>query len=217
MLANEASPGQDPAAALLAARIARLEVLVDVGLGLTRRLAREADEAEVGTLDLGAVALAYSRLAKAVRQTLFLQARLEADAAAEAAARPLWSSPVRPPRAPTRQDKAVDAVRLAIEAEAGEDRAKYERLDAAFGDELDDLDEDAFDERPIGAIVVEICEALGIAPSLNLWADEDWAIEEARTNAPGSPYARTAGIEAAGVGADAPALTAFLEHPPPSR
>jgi hypothetical protein len=224
MQADSSSPGQDAAAALLAGRIARLEVLVDVGLGLTRRLARDADEVEVGRLDVGAVALAYSRLAKAVRQTIALQARLEADAAAgqAAEARPFWEAPARPPLILTRRDKAVSAVELAIDLEAGESEAKFERLDSALADELEDLDDDVFDERPIGAIVVEICEALGVEPDLSLWEDEDWAIEEARTGAVGSPYARgleaaglgTAGAEAAGLDPDA-AATAVLEHPPP--
>jgi hypothetical protein len=219
MQADSSSPGQDAAAALLAARIARLEVLVDVGLGLTRRLAREADEIEPGRLDVGAVALAYSRLAKAVRQTIALQARLEAEAAAgqAAGARPFWETPPRPPLILTRRDKAVSAVERAIDLEAGENEAKFERLDNALCDELEDLDDDVFDERPIGAIVVEICEALGVEPDLSLWEDEDWAIEEARTGAVGSPYARgpeMAGVEAARLCADA-AETAVLEHPPP--
>ncbi len=214
---TETNPDSDRAAALLAARIARLDVLADVGMGLTRRLAREADEAEPGTLDVGAVALAYSRLAKAVRQTIALQARLEADAAAGKAtdARPSWEAPkLAQPFVKTPRDKAHDALTLAIDVAAGENEAKFERLEEALWDELDDLDDEAFNRRPIGAIVVEICEALGIEPSLNLWADEDWAIEEARTKAPGSPYARAVKVEAAGVAADD--ATAVLEHPPPS-
>ncbi len=44
-------------------------------------------------------------------------------------------------------------------------------------------------ERPIGAVIATICEDFDIKPDWSLWADQDWAIAEARTAAPGSPYA----------------------------
>jgi len=44
-------------------------------------------------------------------------------------------------------------------------------------------------ERPIGAVIAAICEDLDIKPDWLAWADTDWAIEEAATAAPGSPYA----------------------------
>ena len=210
------NPSENPADDRLAAQQARLEVLAEIGLGLARRLMREVEEAEPGRLDVGAVALAYSRIAKAVRQTLMLSARLDAEAAGArtaASARPFWEAPARPPLVLTRRDKAVSAVSLAIDVAAGENETKFERLDDALCDELDELEDDVFDERPIGAIVVEICQALGVEPDLSLWEDEDWAIEEARTGAVGSPYARAA-TAPAGAGPDA-AATAILEHPPP--
>jgi hypothetical protein len=36
-------------------------------------------------------------------------------------------------------------------------------------------------QRPIGAVIATICEDLEAAVDWSLWADEDWAIEEART------------------------------------
>jgi hypothetical protein len=219
----------DAAAARTAARVARLDILVEIGLGLTQRLQREVAEAEPGTVELGSVALAFSRLAKAVRQTIALQARLEAPPAETAAGeRSFWDRPLTPPvttpsasaaaaRAPSPRNTVAAAVGLAIDEAAGDDDAEFERLDDALDDELDALDEDAFDRRPIGAIVVEICEALGVAPDLSLWEDEDWAIEEARTGPPGSPYAGRAGVEAGEAAARGPdgATSAVLDHPPP--
>jgi hypothetical protein len=203
--------------------------LVEIGLGLTQRLQREVAEAEPGTVELGSVALAFSRLAKAVRQTIALQARLEAPPAETAAGeRSFWDRPLTPPvttpsasaaaaRAPSPRNTVAAAVGLAIDEAAGDDDAEFERLDDALDDELDALDEDAFDRRPIGAIVVEICEALGVAPDLSLWEDEDWAIEEARTGPPGSPYAGRAGVEAYEAAARGPdgATSAIRDHPPP--
>lgn len=204
----------DPAA-LAASQIARLEVLAEVGQGLISRLAREAEAIGEGRLDIATVALAYGRLAKAVRQTLALQARIAAEAAEKKRA-----AEARPGRdeatvkivhdfTPTRRNRAVDALELAIEVEAGENEVKFERLEKELYEELEALDEDAFDERPIGAIVAEICEILGIEPDLSLWEAEAWAIEETRTNVPGSPYARTVGV------AVADATTGVLEHHPP--
>jgi len=226
-MTSAANTPEDLAAARTSARVARLDILVDIGLGLTRRLQREVAEAEPGTVELGSVALAFSRLAKAVRQTIALQARLEAPAQKAAEPRAFCDGPLTPtvttptstsaaPRAPAPRNTVAWAVGLAIDEAVGGDDEEFERLDDALGDELDALDDDVFERRPIGAIVVEICEALGVEPDLSLWEDEDWAIEEARTGAAGSPYARRA-VEAVEVAAPSPdgAASAVLDHPPP--
>ncbi len=219
---------EDAIAARTAAQIARLDVLAEIGLGLTRRLQREVAEAEPGRVEFGAVALAFSRLAKAVRQTIALQARLEAPPPAQTPAEPrsYWDKLLNPamtppstpastaPRSPSPRNMVFSAVGLAIDEAADDDDDEYERLQDALGDELDARDDDAFDRRPIGAIVVEICEALGVEPDLSLWEDEDWAIEEGRTGAPGSPYAGKAGMEIAAPGPEGTA-NAVVEHPPP--
>jgi hypothetical protein len=190
MIAPAATPEDQAVAERAAVRLARLDVLAEIGLGISRRLQREVQEAEVGALDLGAVSLAFCRLSKAVRQTIALQARLEADQAAAvrkaAEARPFWERAVQP-RIPTPWDKAVSALDQAVEAEAGGDEAAYERLEKALDERLEALEDD---DRPVGAIVAEICEALGIEPDWSLWQDEDWALEEALAKAPGSPYGR---------------------------
>jgi|SRR5580658_2019848 hypothetical protein len=56
---------------------------------------------------------------------------------------------------------------------------------------LDDEEgfEDFIGDRPLGAIIAAICKDLGVAVDWSLWAEEDWAVEEARTKPPGSPYA----------------------------
>jgi hypothetical protein len=51
-----------------------------------------------------------------------------------------------------------------------------------------DLDPD-FQDRPLGATVALICRGLGLKPDWSQWAHEDWALAEARDQAPGSPYA----------------------------
>ena len=184
----------DIAAQRLAGRIARLDVLADIGLGLTRRLQREVQEGDLGAMDFGSVALAFSRLAKTVRQCIALQARLEEEHAA-------------PTPAPGRRDAA--ASKPAAPAAMGE--AEAEPTERAYRERLDALE--PADSRPIGAIVAEICETLGVEPDWSLWQDQDWAIREAKTSAPGSPYARPgADHRVAGVKR---APGEILERPPP--
>ena len=43
--------------------------------------------------------------------------------------------------------------------------------------------------RPVGAVIARLCEDYDLEPDWSLWAGEAWAIEEAATNAEGSPYA----------------------------
>jgi hypothetical protein len=212
MLDTPASPEDAIAAERLAARIARLEVLADIWQGLSLRLQREVRESEVGQLDMGAAALSFSRLSKAVRQTIALQARLEADhAAAKTAAQAARAEcrPAPPPRvsAPTRRDLADAVVEQAVADAAGADEAAYGRLVSEADERLDALDED-LGGRPIGAVAAEICEALGVDPDWALWRDEDWATQEATTGAAGSPFAR------AGEAATGPALAVSAAPPP---
>ena len=79
---------------------------------------------------------------------------------------------------------------------------------------LDDGDEEEADfaDRPIGELVARICKDLGITPDWSLLEDEDWAIEEARTRPPGSPFAAAPGVEGSGEGSSDPPWPA---HDPP--
>jgi hypothetical protein len=42
----------------------------------------------------------------------------------------------------------------------------------------------------LGALMARICQDIGLDPDWGFWAKDHWAIEEAQSNAPGSPYAR---------------------------
>jgi hypothetical protein len=78
-----------------------------------------------------------------------------------------------------------ETIETEIEGEAAVDSLiadLYERLDEVEGDA-------DFGERPIGEIVARICRDLGVTPDWRRWAGEGWAVEEARAQPPGSPYA----------------------------
>ena len=170
-----------------ARRLRMLQELAEIGMDLARGVRRQAleqpapepDAVEPDAADLG---LTFSRIAKAVRQTIALEARLEQDcqdrdqqAEADRTAR----------RARARKAEIRRIVEQAIEADAHEDDVEHflGELDERLQDDEDDAD---FADRPIGELVARICRHLGVTPDWSLWEDEDWANEEA--GAPGSPY-----------------------------
>jgi hypothetical protein len=157
--------------------------------------------------------LAISRIARTLRLTLAMENRLYDDLAAEQAASAAAPSAAAaaPKPEPSAEEKRREAagvrgcihsativpvVEHAIgEAEdpKGDGRDTERRLDHLY-ERLEDEDEIvSFGTLPIGASVARLCAALGLTPDWSLWEDEDWAIEEAESDASGSPYGRSWG------------------------
>jgi hypothetical protein len=224
----ELDPEANPEARA-ARRIAVAHRLVEMGLEVAeavqrRALAQLAAEAEGQDADDGEAATceaprgrrtdpvaAVERIARTVRLSLALAARLDSD------------EPVR--RARARSDEAAErdaeaeARKRAREARefaelvhaAQREDMVFEVLEAtlkAEGLDRDDVHERAVEiservaeslsereweydyvRRPVGAVIARLCEDFGLEPDWSLWADQAWAIEEAATNAEGSPYA----------------------------
>ena len=116
----------------------------------------------------------------------------------------------------------VPVVEQAIEAaqDPRSDGSDTERRLDHLYERLQDEDEIvSFGTLPIGASVARLCKALGLTPDWSLWENEDWAIEEAQTDEPGSPYA-SGGPESVGAaGPDGPqgAALRVRAHDPPDR
>jgi hypothetical protein len=192
----------DPQKARAARQLRALEELAAIGMELARALrdqvvaatAVQASEPEDGEPNSGAasgavsgetVALAFSRIARAVRQTLALEARLaDEDRAGEAEARAR--------REAERQDQGMarlrfmvraaavqEAVEEAIEADCGPDREdggdaeRAERLLADLDERLEDADDSYFDQLSTSRAAARICRELGVAFDADLWSDED--------------------------------------------
>jgi len=68
---------------------------------------------------------------------------------------------------------------------------KFEALDELWEDEEYES-YDTWDGWSIGETIADFCKELGVKPDWDRWKDEDWAIQEAEENTPGSPYAATA-------------------------
>lgn len=180
------------AEARTARQLAMLQELAEIGMQMARAvrdealaLAAPADEdasprppSRFGNGDLG---LVYSRVARAVRQTLALETRVADGIEAARVERERDRVAAIRRAADERQQEVRDYVTQAIEAEAAErntPESEVERL-------LDDLDErldegdyaDALKVAPIGELVAGICADLGVTPDWSLWEDQAWAIE----------------------------------------
>jgi len=234
---HEDPHADDSAACVPAWAQEQLEVireLRDMGMSLARNLTRralaetEAAEAaaEAGEPEpaprRGAVvdpALSFSRLSRAVRLTLALEAQtyrqIEDAARRRAAANDdmagdddlpadaRWEDVIagsltfetvrRNLRRQFYADKDHEirrAVEETIEA-SSDDPDEVERLRGELKERLED-EEDVFEARfswPIGEAIGLICQDLGIDPDWDRWETRPWAVKEAKESPKGSPYA----------------------------
>jgi hypothetical protein len=175
---SEAQPG-DPADARSERHLRGLAELGEIGMELARLVRRQAVEQAAANPD-GAVdeslGLAFTRIARAVRQTFALEARLAEDrrtAQAEVAARRAAETRLHVERRKTKVRTAVERV-LDAEAEGSDAENLFYDLTERLETDYDDAD---FADRPIGELVARICRDLGVTPDWSLWQDEDWAIE----------------------------------------
>ena len=140
-------------------------------------------------------ALAFSRLAKTVRQCLALEARIadqqrrrelgEIDQAGEL----FKQSRSYLLGAKRRQVKRAVADAIESEAESGgiypsDAERLFDRLDERIEDEVD-----GFDDRPVGECIARLCRKLGVEPDWTRWQEASWAVEEIAERPKGSPYA----------------------------
>ena len=154
-----------------------LAKLADVGMELVEHVKRQVLEEEVspGRAKCADPVLSYARLARAVRQTLALEAKVVADGFA-CAPSVAWGVAGSEGGFRSWDGKLKARVRLKVEeaiasgAEAGETedllRDLNERLDdPEYGDDMSD--------RPIGMAVALICGALGVQVDLRHFSDAE--------------------------------------------
>ncbi|MGZ3272685.1 MAG: hypothetical protein ACXU8Z_02890 [Caulobacteraceae bacterium] len=151
---------------LVELQVEALGELAEIGLRLARAIDRQVSDEAAGPpslADLNAAAMAYARVARAVRQTLLLQSKItEALRAGEA------STAARAARRASVKARIAGLVRGVVEAEHN-DAEQVERLVAEAAERLEqEAWGDEGLERPIQAIMADICEALGLRPD---WTD----------------------------------------------
>jgi hypothetical protein len=164
-----------PVRALALRQLEQLGEMVDIGLKIMRAIERQVDaagDAPQPLAELNAAAMAYARVARAVRQSVMLQDRLsEERRAGESAAAALRA----------RQDRVrarvAGIVRRAVQAEH-DDAEQVERLCAEAAERLEQERFGEEEARPIREVVGDICQALGLHPDWPDLATEIWAAEE---------------------------------------
>lgn len=178
-----ATPDITPAAsglledrARLDRQLARLDRLADLGLEIAEGLAAQA-RGEGPQVVEGDVALAYDRVARAVRMAVMLQSRLvgearrpqEQAAAATAAADP----------AEARKDQVARIVRRVAEGQGGLDMFQVGRAGSQARERLEH--DDIYGQvmsQPVSDLVADICYDLGLTPDWARLAEEAWAQDE---------------------------------------
>ncbi len=133
-------------------------------------------------------------------QIVALQARIARDLYGPqqkaAAARTEAAGQARQQQRRRQVERIVDQAITQVEPEFHAGRKLRDML-AKMLPEIDPVLDPQVLDRPLGEAAARMCRQLGIAPDWNRWAEEDWAIAEARDQPPGSPYAgqRSAGAE----------------------
>jgi hypothetical protein len=202
-----AEPPRDPFLDREEARIWKLSRLSDLAMKVAEEIgarilgeAPAAVEPVFGTTDLG---LAFTRAARAVRQTVAMETKYdearrarETRTLAEEATRLAEVATERERREAYAQRRAEmhkkniveQAVTRVIETE--DDPSDIEYLLVDLVERLAQLDDDPdLLDLPIGTLAVRFCRQMGLEPDPSLWEEEPWAVREIETKAAGSPFA----------------------------
>ncbi len=148
------------------------------------------DDTPMPPSQLAIVVLGFQRAERAVRQCVLLSTKLHQDRLlwetnAEAAA-----AKVEQQRRERRKSQIARLAKEAIErdaAESGEDTyERVEKIDARIDEE--DIESD-LGFLADSALVDRLCKDCGVEAPWDLWAGENWALEEVRLGPPGSVFA----------------------------
>jgi hypothetical protein len=174
-----------------------LEDLAQSGLRLAQGI--ESQALEAGAPAHAEAAMAFARVARAVRMTCLMQSRLIKDMD-EALSRQAFERRCEAQRAEAAADEAREAVKDRVHAivgrvacaQDGADTDRVERIadEASERLETDDIYGDVL-ARPMAELVADICRDLGLEPDWDQLGREAWA------KAPQTPtvLARAAGKE----------------------
>jgi hypothetical protein len=184
-------PCPEDAGAWSERRLAILSELAEAGLEIA--LALKARIVETATLEPDAdsaracadLVRAFDRASRAARMSIALRDRMLKDAAAGGQAARTAADDARTNRA-GRVRRIVERIAKVRYA----DRVTRQAFDSLACERLYDRDITGdLSNRPIGALVAQICADLGPAPVWTAMAQEAWAQEEITERPAGSPYA----------------------------
>jgi hypothetical protein len=194
-----------------ARQMAMLRELAELGMELARALGAQAlaelnpDETDTPKVTTADPVAMFTRVARAVRQTVALEMRIgRADAQDQAEDDRAYHRYEKVARRALVQEIAADAITL----HAQEDDRR-ERLLQALDDRLEherEHEDALYSFLPVNVLVTRICRELGVQPDWSLWAERAIIADEDEDWPPPSPLP---------VGN--PGRQADREHPPPRR
>ena len=157
-------------------QLAKLDRLGDLGLQIVEAL---ADQAKGGRIVVvGDLALAYDRVARAVRMTVMLRSRLVAEGR-ETAAKPASAAGAAADPAAARKDAISRVIKRIAQ---GDERLDGFQMAWAAREARERLEhDDIYGEvmsQPVSELVGRICHDLGLNPDWAQLAQEAWAQDE---------------------------------------
>jgi len=165
----------DWARSLVERQLQMLGRLAEAGLEIAVALEAQAKGGQA--VVQGDIAMAYNRVARAVRQTIMLQSKLiEALQERETA---------RAGRKASARSSAARILRGVIEDEGSNDTERAERLAAEAAERLREEDFGDLLARPFSEAVADICRDLGLSPDWLALAQDCAAAEAALNGKPG--------------------------------
>ena len=190
IVSDLADPADDPAVARAERRLALLEELAEIGMAIARSLkpGAEVEDAQSPGRDPAA---AFAQVSRAVRLTLALEAKTEAELrdwrAGAPARREAAEAEAEAGRA-RRKDRVEDLVLTVISAEA-QDNEEFGELYEALDERLErDAAYSDFESRPLRDTVERLCRDLALAPDWSRWAEDGWEDYDPPTRPRGSPF-----------------------------
>jgi hypothetical protein len=214
-LPSDALPADPPtdrgawARGVVERHVAVEQQLAEAGLRLALAIEQAATQAVAeGRAPDKDAAMAFSRVARAVRMSGLLQAKLireEEEARRRAEAEQLRAAkqaiaafhgeadededPALLPPDERHKYRVTRIVARIAEAEHRDDEEECERLVMEAAERLDD--EDIYDDvlsRPLGELVSRLCRDLDLEPDWKRLSEEAWAREEIESGVPSSPF-----------------------------
>ena len=159
-------------------RARTLRHLVAIGMDMARMLqdqARDLQGSDPGVVGAD-LSLRFHRISRSIRMSLALDAKLAAGFQAQVKER-------KAAQLTERKAMAKEAVSRQVDRDTPDRDLHRERSDRIEREDLED-----FAGKPVSEIISIICADLGITPDWQAWSLEPWAMDERKSQVPGSPY-----------------------------
>ena len=173
-------------------QLSELRELAGIGMTLARALPAGIEAAAGDPAAIGQLALTFSRVSRAIRQTHALEARLRQalkdGRCAIQAERKAWAETQRAEAVARRKAALRRAAYQAVESH--HEVFEHDGSILSVNDCIENLadEPDSFLDQPLSTLLRRICDDLGLTADWLIFRHEPWAIAELRDRPPGSEY-----------------------------